>query len=152
MDNVRRRIIIILHSEDKSGKADLLENLLKFFFGDHIEVNRHWLDKDLRENVTYFHVYETDDDVFKLIERFGDKAPIIPFLWMPKDRVPANTLYIKGPIYAYWAADWRIPVRTRLKTMLGTLMYTLRIHHNDDDDDVSIVEDKINDYLRLLKK
>lgn len=154
-DNSDQRTIVevVILQRKTSERGRMLANLLKFFFGDSIEVSRRWLSVEdetrpfeaLRKDVTYFHVYESDRDVNVLINIYGVHAPIIPFIWTPEYLGGlANKLYVRGPIHAYWAVNGSIPLEERLKIMVEILAVTLGLNMPG--------EDKIGDYVNKINK
>ena len=98
----------------------------------------------LQDSAFYFHIYVDENDVNILAKTYGGCSPIIPFIWNPVDRLPPNILYMKGPIYAYWAMNNNLPVKDRLENMLEVLATTLLLE--------TPPKEKITSYLRQLNK
>ena len=127
----RKSVAIILQREE-SDRYKMLKTLFNFFFGDSLRIERHWISEDmLQDSAFYFHIYVDENDVY-------------PFIWNPVDRLPPNILYMKGPIYAYWAMNNNLPVKDRLEIMLEVLATTLLLE--------TPPKEKITSYLRQLNK
>lgn len=142
--------LVIILQRESSDKIRLIKSLFNFFFGDSLRIESHWINETtssqniLQDEISYFHIYERDDDINILAEAFGGNSPIIPLIWSPTDHLPANVLYMRGPIYLYWAMDNSMSIRERIEKMLKVLATTIS---------VNVPSEEILDiYIRQLNK